>query len=183
MDYLVIKALHLIFMVTWFAGLFYGFRLFVYHAEADTKPEPDRTILTRQFATMEKRLWHIITWPSSILTVLFGLWLSFKDPSIWALGAFHLKMLFVVLLLLYQVYGERLLRKFANGEVPLSSTRLRLLNEVPTVILIAVVFLIVLKDQLSWIWGTIGILGLAGLLTFAVKRYRSHRAKKGEQVD
>lgn len=179
----MILALHIIFMVTWFAGLFYGFRLFVYHAEADAKPEPDRTILTRQFSIMEKRLWHIISWPSSILTVIFGVWLSVLNPTIWTYGAFHLKLLFVVLLILYQVYGERLLRRFANGEVPLSSTKLRLLNEIPTVVLIAVVFLIVLKDEISWIWGTLGILGFAGLLAFAVKRYRTYRASKGESVD
>lgn len=183
MDYELIKALHIIFMVTWFAGLFYGYRLYVYHAEADKKPEPERTILMRQYAIMEARLWHIIAWPSCILTVIFGFWLTILVPEIWALGAFHLKLFFVALLIIYQFYGEKLLRKFRDGIIPHNSTRLRLLNEVPTVILISVVFLIVLKDQLSWIWGTVGILGIAGLLAFAVKKYRTARARKGEQVD
>lgn len=181
--YGTIKALHLIFMVTWFAGLFYGFRLFVYHAEADKKPEPQRTILMRQFTLMEGRLWHIIAWPSCVLTVLFGFWLSALNPAVWSEGALHLKLFFVILLVIYQVYGERVLRKLRAGIVPHSSTRFRLLNEVPTVILIAVIFLIVLRDELSWIWGLVGILGIAGLLTFAVKKYRAARARKGEQVD
>ena len=182
-QYGTIKALHIIFMVTWFAGLFYGYRLFVYHAEADKKPEPERTILMRQYTIMEARLWHIIAWPSCILTVVFGLWLAFIEPSILTVGAFHLKLFFVALLIIYQFYGEKMLRQLRDGIIPHSSTRFRLLNEVPTVILISVVFLIVLRDELSWIWGLLGILGIAGLLTFAVKKYRTARARRGEQVD
>lgn len=181
--YLTVKALHIIFVVTWFAGLFYGFRLFVYHAEADRKPEPERTILMRQFAIMEKRLWHIIAWPSCILTVIFGTWLSVLKPSVWTYPNFYVKLFFVLLLLGYQIYGEKVLRKLRDGIIPHTSTQFRLMNELPTLVLIAVVFLIVMLDGLNWIWGTLGIMGIAGLLAFAVKRYKKQREARGEQVE
>jgi putative membrane protein len=69
---LTVKALHIIFIVTWFAGLFYIVRLFVYQAEADQKEEPEKSILSKQYKIMAKRLWYGITWPSFVLTLLFG---------------------------------------------------------------------------------------------------------------
>lgn len=80
MDYNIIKSLHIIFVVTWFAGLFYMFRLFVYHAEALVIESPKRDILEDQYKIMEWRLWYIITWPSCVLTVLFGTLLLYKVP-------------------------------------------------------------------------------------------------------
>ena len=74
MDFSYLKALHIIFVVTWFAGLFYIVRLFIYHSEAESKPEPERSILQKQYKLMEKRLWYGITWPSMILTITFGSW-------------------------------------------------------------------------------------------------------------
>ena len=72
MNYLVVKSLHIISVVTWFAGLFYMPRLFVYFAEAETKSEVEKTILQNQFKIMQKRLWYGITWPSSIVVLIFG---------------------------------------------------------------------------------------------------------------
>ena len=72
---LYLLALHIIFVVTWFAGLFYIVRLFVYHSEAKEKPEPERSILISHFKGAEKRLWYGITWPSAIGTYIFGIWL------------------------------------------------------------------------------------------------------------
>lgn len=182
MDYSVVKALHLIFMATWFAGLYSGFRLFTYHAEASKKPDPERTILMRQFAVMEGRIWHFMAWPSCVLTLVFGLWLAILKPGIWAIGAFHLKLLLVIVLVLFQLYGERMLRKLRNGVIPHSSIRFRVLNEVPTAVLIAVVFIIVLKDQLSWVWGMIGFVGMAALIGLAVVKYRKAHPRKNEQA-
>ena len=71
----VIKALHIIFVVTWFAGLFYIVRLFIYQREAQDKPERERAVLTEQFKLMSKRLWLGITWPSAIITSILGPWL------------------------------------------------------------------------------------------------------------
>ncbi|HLW14741.1 MAG TPA: CopD family protein, partial [Flavobacteriaceae bacterium] len=80
--YLYIKSLHLIFIVTWFAGLFYIVRLFVYQIEAFQKPSPDKEILGKQLKIMASRLWNIITWPGMILAVFFGTWLFWINPSL-----------------------------------------------------------------------------------------------------
>lgn len=175
MDYLHIKALHIIFIVTWFAGLFYIVRLFIYHTEALAKPEPERTILSDQFALMSKRLWYGITWPSAILTTCFGPWLLFVQPGWLQLPFMHMKLGFVALLYAYHFYCHVLFRKLQRGETKMTSNQLRLWNEVATVILVAVVFLIVVKNQISWLWGTIGIFTFAFLLMLAIKIYKRIR--------
>lgn len=178
MDIGILKSLHIIFVVTWFAGLFYIFRLFVYHAEAQLKDEPERSILTNQYKIMEQRLWYIITWPSAVLTLIFGTLLLIELPSYLSQGFMHLKLSFVALLYIYQVYGEYVIRKLKKGVIPFNSMTFRLLNEVPTIILIAVVFLIVKRNTISWVWGTIGIFGISIALAIATKLYKQYRLKK-----
>src|ERR1700753_1537515 len=97
--YNYIKALHIIFIVTWFSWLFYMVRLFIYHTEAAEKPEPDRSILMVQFRVMIRRLWMGITWPSAILTLVFGPWMLIMMGSIplWL----KIKLCFVAGLYLY----------------------------------------------------------------------------------
>jgi putative membrane protein len=177
---LVIKSLHIIFVVTWFAGLFYMFRLFVYHAEAARKEEPARNILIQQYSIMEKRLWYAITWPSCILTLLFGTWLIVLNPAFLMQPWMHIKLFLIALLLVYQFYGQRVLKNINEDAMQYTSIKMRLMNEVPTVILIAVVFLVVMKSEISWIWGTLGILGIAGILTLAIKRYKKVRETTGK---
>ncbi|MFN0033031.1 MAG: CopD family protein [Flavobacteriales bacterium] len=179
MDYNIIKSLHIIFVVTWFAGLFYMFRLFVYHAEAARKDEPARSILMNQYSMMEKRLWYAIAWPSCVLTLLFGLWLLWLAPHWLKEPWMHIKLLFVVLLFLYQLYGERVLKRIGENAMQFTSIQMRLLNEVPTVILIAVIFLVVMKREIHWIWGTLAILVIGGILTFFVMRYKKRREESG----
>src|SRR5665647_2229409 len=101
MTYFYIKALHIIFVITWFAGLFYIVRLFVYSAEANDKSEPERSILLKQFGLMQKRLWYGITWPSAILTLIFGTWIGLLYGSLptWLL----VKLIFVLSLFIYQL--------------------------------------------------------------------------------
>src|SRR5690349_570746 len=102
MEYIL--ALHIIFIVTWFAGLFYIVRLFIYHVEADQKAEPERNILIKQFQVMQRRLWYGITWPSAVLTFIFGpiLWLGYF-PQYTFQAFFILKLCFVAGLALYHL--------------------------------------------------------------------------------
>lgn len=179
MTYDVLKALHIIFVVTWFAGLFYLFRLFIYHREAADKPAVERDVLMAQFRIMERRLWAAITLPSGILATAFGVALIVWNPVWLTMPFMWVKLAFVALLWAYMVVGAGILRQCRTGVPMASSIRLRFLNEVPTVILIAVVFLIVLKDAVGWIWGVVGILGLVLLLTLAIKRYQQRRSSKG----
>jgi len=95
--YLLIKALHLIFVITWFAGLFYIPRLFVYHIEALDKPAAAQAYIVPQLQLMTRRLWNIITWPSAILATGFALWLLYLQPIFLTQGWMHLKLFFVVL--------------------------------------------------------------------------------------
>jgi putative membrane protein len=174
-NYLIIKSLHIIFVVTWFAGLFYMFRLFVYHAEAARKEEPAAGILMNQYTIMEKRLWYAITWPSCILTLLFGFWLMYLQPGYLKTPWMHIKLFFVLLLFLYQLYGQKVIREIQLTPLKYTSIAMRFWNEVPTIILIAVVFIVVMKDSVSWLWGTAGIIGTAIVLTLVIKAYKKRR--------
>lgn len=178
MDYLYLKALHIIFVVTWFAGLFYIVRLFIYHTEALEKPEPDRSILSNQLAEMSKKLWYIITWPSAVITVILGTSLLISQPAWLKMPFMHVKLGFVVLLILYHLGCHGIYLQLQKGKARYSSMQLRVFNEAATLILFAVVFLIVLKNELSWIWGTMGLISFAIVLMIAVKLYKRIRAKK-----
>jgi putative membrane protein len=181
MDYLYVKALHIIFMVTWFAGLFYIVRLFIYDTEAEAKPEPEKSILQTQFRIMEKRLWNGITWPSMILTITFGTWLVALNPAILSNAFFILKLCFVGGLIIYHFHNHTIFRQLQAGIVKSSSNKLRIWNELATVFLVAIVFLIVVRSNSGLIYGLLGLIVFASTLYFAIKIYRKNREKKGGQ--
>ncbi|MCT4581249.1 MAG: protoporphyrinogen oxidase HemJ [Flavobacteriales bacterium] len=172
---LYIKALHIIFVVTWFAGLFYIVRLFIYHVEANEKEEQERNILQKQYKIMSKRLWYMITWPSAILTVIFGTSLILLIPSYLKMPWMHLKLTFVLLLLIYHFYCHKIFRQLQKETYKWSSTQLRIWNEVATILLFAIVFLVVLKSTLNWIWGVLGIISFGVLLMVLIKLYKNYR--------
>ncbi|MCK0155875.1 CopD family protein [Cellulophaga sp. F20128] len=174
---LYIKALHLIFVITWFAGLFYIPRLFIYHIEANDKPSPDKEILSTQLKLMTKRLWYIITWPSAILATLFAVWLLVINPSFLKMPWMHLKLGFVVLLMLYHLKNHQIFKQFQRDEIKYTSKFMRIWNEASTLILFSIVFLVILKNSLNWIYGVLGIFVLALLLMFGIKLYKSIRSK------
>lgn len=171
-----IKALHIIFVVTWFAGLFYMVRLFIYHAEARDKEEPARSILQEQYRLMEWRLWYIIAWPSMLLTWLFGLWLMFSFHY-WLQPWMMLKLGMVAGLTLYHLYCHRIFRLFQNDLPTWGSMRLRMWNEVATLFLFAIVFVVVLKNTVGWLWGLLGLLLLAAVMMLGIRMYRRVREK------
>ena len=178
MSYLAVKALHIIFVVSWFAGLFYIVRLFIYHTEAQLKPSNEAEILSAQFTIMEKKLWWIITTPAMVLTVVFGVWMLVLNPGLLSLPWMHIKLTFVVLLLIYHFVCQRLLKKVANGQFNWSSTQLRLWNELATLVLVAVVFLVELQHSMNWIGGTVGFFGVGILLMLLIRIYKKINSKK-----
>lgn len=178
MDYLYIKSLHLIFIVTWFAGLFYIVRLFIYHTEALGKPEPEKTILSAQLKLMTRRLWFGITWPSAIMTLIFGSWLLIKEPDWLEQSFMQVKLTFVGLLYLYHLICHRIYKNLQSDKARFSTNQLRIWNEVATLFLVAIVFLIIVKTQLSWIWGTIGLFLFAILLMLVIRIYKRIRERK-----
>ena len=153
---LYIKALHIIFVTTWFAGLFYIIRLFIYHAEARGKEEPARSILEKQYKLMEWRLWYIITWPSAVLTLIFGFWVLTYRWGYLQQEFMQAKLIFVFLLYVYHGYSQVLFQELQAGKARWTSTQLRLWNELSTLLLFAIVFLIVLKNTMSMVWGMLG---------------------------
>lgn len=171
--YLYVKALHIIFIVTWFSGLFYIVRLFVYNREAMDKPEPEKSILSKQYAIMIKRLWYGITWPSAILTLVFGLWIwhLYGSLPIWL----AIKLFFVAGLFLYHLSLHAIFSQQQRGIFKYSSQQLRIWNEVATIFLVAIVMLVVVKQNMSWLWGIVGLLLFVVLLMTAIKIYKAIR--------
>ncbi|MEJ1238894.1 CopD family protein [Chryseolinea sp. T2] len=175
MTALYLKAVHIIFVVTWFAGMFYMPRLFVYIIEAHSKQEPEKTILIRQLNMMASRLWFAITWPSAIITLCMGASLLINTPSWLEYGFMHIKLTLVFLLYLYHLSLHRIFRQLQRGIVNYTSQQMRFWNEVSTLFLIAIVFIIVLKDALSMLWGLLGLFAIIILITLGIKIYKKNR--------
>jgi putative membrane protein len=173
--YFYVKALHIIFIVTWFSGLFYIVRLFVYSAEANEKIEPERAILLKQLGIMQKRLWYGITWPSAVLTLIFGTWIGILYGSLpaWLLT----KLFFVIGLFAYHIFLHTIFRQQQKEIFRWNCEQLRMWNELATIFLLAIVMLAVVKQLLSAAWGIGILILLVTVLFFAIKIYK--RLRKG----
>lgn len=180
--YAYLKAIHIIFIVTWFAGLFYMPRLFIYNTEAGEKDDMVKVVLRQQFSIMMKRLWFGITWPSAILTLILGLtvmlqggWdkLLLTPAGKWLL----IKLIFVFFLYVYHFTLNKIFYDQLSGVFKYSSNQLRIWNEVATVFLIAIVILATVKESMSFVWGLIGLVIFIVLLVSAIKIYKIMRGK------
>jgi protoporphyrinogen IX oxidase len=178
--YNYLKSLHIIFIVTWFAGMFYIVRLYIYNTEANLKAEPERSILHWQFSIMIKRLWFGITWPSAVLTLILGPWVMFynnwdkvlfEEAGRWLL----VKLGFVVLLYVYHFTLHGIYKQQSNQIFRYSSQKLRVWNEVATIFLVAIVMLATVKQAMSWVWGMAGLVGFIIVLMSAIKIYKQLR--------
>jgi len=183
MDYLYIKSLHIIFVTTWFAGLFYIIRLFIYYKEAEDKPELESAILRKQYLLMSKRLLYMITWPSAILASVFAFWMLYDVPAYLTQPWMLIKLGFVLALYLYHYSCQVIYNQMTQGEIKFSAFGLRIWNEVATIILFACVFLVVLKTTIGWIFGVVGIVGVSVLLMLGIKMYKNIRIKNGWDKD
>ena len=174
--YLYVKALHIIFIVTWFSGMFYIVRLFIYNAEADEKKEPERTILLSQLSIMTRRLWYGITWPSAILTLIFGTWMYTMYAALptWLI----IKLCFVLGLYAYHMSLHVIFKQQMAGHFKYRSQQLRIWNEVATIFLVAIVMLVVVKESISLVWALTGLVLLIAVLLIAIRVYKYLRAGK-----
>lgn len=179
MNYELLKSLHLIFIVTWFAGLFYIVRLFIYHTEVsenkDLSPEQKSALIT-YFTLMQRRLWYGITWPSAIITLFFGLSLiPFLTPLThhpWLL----VKLGFVTGLYLYHFSCHFIYKKLSQNQFVVSPTFLRIWNEVATIFLVAIIFLAVYKNTVGFLQGIIGLVVFTIVLMLAISIYKKIRS-------
>ena len=175
MAYFWYKAFHIIGVVVWFAGLFYLVRLFIYHVEAEEQPEPAQSILKSQYLLMEKRLYNIITTPGMIVTVAMAIGLLSVEPEVLHQPWMHAKFGMVFLLLVYHFFCGRLLKKLEAGTCTWTSQKLRVMNEVPTVLLLVTVMLVVFQGNLPtsgtvWVIAASVFLMAIGIQFYARKR-------------
>ena len=178
--YNYLKSLHLIFVITWFVGLFNIVRLFVYQIEASQKNSPEKEILEEQFKIMSYCLWYIITWPSAILASFFAFWMLFFTDlgQAWLkMPWMHVKLGFVFVLYLYHAKCHLIFKELQNNQVKYSSNYMRIWNEGATIILFAVVFLVILKNAFNWIYGVIGIILFSILIMLGFKFYKRIRER------
>jgi putative membrane protein len=175
--YNYIKSLHLIFVVTWFAGLFYEPRLFIYHIEASKKSSPAKEILENQLKIMSRRLWYIITWPSAILSTIFAIWLLVLVPGWLSQSWMLIKTVFIFLLYAYHLKTHQMFLELQRDEIRYSSNFMRIWNEGATLFLFAIVFLAIVKSSIHWVSMVLGTFGLIVLLIVAIKLYKRLRDK------
>ena len=173
--YFYVKAIHIIFIVTWFAGLFYMPRLFIYNREAADKPIVEKDILQSQLSIMMRRLWYGITWPSAILTIIFGAWMGYLYGNVpqWL----AIKILFVCVLYAYHFSIHHIFKQQQKGIFSWSSNSLRIWNEIATVLLVAIVMIVSVKQALSAMWAIAGLVCFILILLAAIKIYKLARNK------
>jgi len=175
--YLYIKSIHIVFVVSWMAGLFYIVRLFIYHVEANERPEQERTILQKQFEVMQAKLWNIITVPAMVLTVLAGAAMIYLNPILLQMNWMLVKLGFVAGLLGYHFVCQDIIKQLKEGRCKWTSTQLRMWNEMATILLVAIVFTVILKTAIDWLYGLIGLFIFIVVIMTAVKIYKYYRLK------
>ena len=177
MLYLYLKAIHIIFVVSWMAGLFYIVRLFIYHVEANDRTDSERITLQRQFEIMQHKLWYIITTPAMVISVLAGIAMIWVNPVLLSMNWMLVKLAFVLGLLVYHFLCQNIMNKLKQGIFTWSSTQLRLWNELATIFLVAIVFTVILKSAVDWIYGLTGLVIFSAVIMSAVKIYKYYRLK------
>lgn len=175
--FFLFKALHIIGFVSWFAGMFYLVRMFVYHVEAMDKEEPEKSILVRQLSLMENRVYKIICVPAMNITWIFGIAMLIYHGLDWIKinSWFHAKLLLLILLTGYHARNKGIIKELGEGKLVMNSFNFRLYNEVPTLFLVSIVLLAVYKNNLNYLYAICGIIGF-GLILFGItKVYKKHR--------
>ena len=170
-NYLIYKAIHVIFVVSYFAGLFYIVRLMIYHNDTQSMEEPKKSILSEQYKYMKSRLWNIITVPAFAIMVIMGANMLYKNPSLLNAGWMQFKLGVIVLLFAYHYWCWKTIREQKKDIHKLSSVKLRMMNEVATIILFAVVFAVIQKTGFvqHWPWAIISFFMVGIIIMVIVK--------------
>jgi putative membrane protein len=180
--YLWFKALHIVGVVVWFAGLFYLVRLFIYHREAEELEEPLRQAFHQQYGLMERRLANIITTPGMAVAVAMALGLLSVQPGWLKEGWMHSKLIIVALLLAYHAFCYRLMGQLHEGSCRWTPKQLRALNELPTLLLVVAVMLVVFKNQFPTGWATWFLIALVVAMAASIQLYARWRRLRSEAL-
>jgi putative membrane protein len=178
MTYLWVKSLHLVGVVAWFAGLFYLVRLFVYHAEAAERDAAARAVLEPQFTLMAQRLLHIITTPAMLVTLGAGLGMLGLNPGLLTQPWMHVKLTLLVALFAYHGWCAARVRRMASGGPVGTPKQMRVMNEVPTLLLVLIVTYAVVKNAVRPGTALLLAAGLAVVLGVAIQLYAAARSKR-----
>ena len=173
--YSIAKAMHLIGMASWMAGMFYLVRIMVNHAMALDRTEPERGILSTQFTVMEWKSYNVILKPAVIITWSFGVMMLCIQPVWLSQGGMNLKLVFLLMLTGYTHYLKSHIRQLETGVSRFTHIHYRALNEVPTVFLVGIVFLAVFKDRVNYTILCGGLVFFIGLMAWGIKRANSKR--------
>ena len=180
--YLWFKTLHIIGVVVWFAGLFYLVRLFIYHVEAYNMEENIKEAFINQYSLMEKRLANIITTPGMLLAVSMAIGLLIVEPSWMSQKWMQIKLLFVTFLLAYHFYCYRLMNLLSKSECLWTGKQLRILNELPTLLLVVIVMLVVFKNNFPTNAATWFVFALVLLMALSIQLYARIRRLRNESI-
>ncbi len=176
------KTLHFIALISWMAAIFYLPRLFIYHREALDKEEPTRSILAAHLADYQQRLYRIIMNPAMMISFVAGVAIIVGYGWEWFLLSYwlHAKLVLLAGLVYFHLTCKKIMEKLAKGEKVLTSNQLRLFNEIPTLLMFAIVLLAVFKNGLHAGFAFLGLLALGGLLFLGVRFYKKIRAKQSK---
>ena len=174
------KALHVIGFVSWFAGLFYIVRMFVYDVEAEERPAQERDILKKQFQLMQKRVYKIIMTPAMVMTYIGGITMLIVNDAFLQMPWMHVKLAFVLLLTGYHHWCNRIRKNLLNGTNSMTASQLRQFNEIATLLLVAIAILAVYQNMTNFLYAFLVLVGVMVLLMIGIKAYKRARAKNPE---
>lgn len=175
-----IKAVHLIAMVAYFAGTFHIVRLFVAHREALGRFEPDRGILHAQFILLERRALYYLISPSLLVVFVVGIWLLIEQPGLLKQPFMHAKLGVVALLIGYQALVHRVYAQLKRAEARWSALQLQLFAQGATLLLFTLIVLVLLRDRLGWVWGSLGLLVIGGVIAYAIASTRKKELRDND---
>ena len=178
-NYLIYKAIHVIFVVSYFAGLFYIVRLMIYHTETKNMEDPKKSILQDQYTFMEKKLWNVITAPALIILITMGLNMLYKNQGLLQMPWMKSKLGMVSVLLLYHLWCWRTLKQVQNKVFKYTSVQLRMMNELATILLFVIVFAVIQKTDFGrdWYWSIVSFFG-SGIILMIIVRLINRNNKK-----
>lgn len=171
------KTIHVVGFVSWFAGLFYLWRMFVYYAEAKHKAEPDKSILLKEYGLMQKRVYKIICNPAMMITWACGIAMLILNPEYLIQSWIHFKLLCLVILTIFHLYSKRFMLQQQSGNKEIDPFKLRLLNEVPTLLLIIIVSFAVFRKNINFIYLLIFLILFSMMLVAGAKKYKKMRER------
>lgn len=170
----LLKALHLFALVVFFAGTFHIVRLFVAHRKAMARWEPDRKVLLDQFTAMERSALYMVIWPALVAFLGLGAWIIGLRPDLLKQPFMHVLLGYMALLVFYHLSVHRLHRLLKSGAIKWSALQLSIWSQGATLFLFVLVVLLIFREQMGWVWGSLGLLIVGAVVMLVASGLRGH---------